>query len=105
MTTAQNGITKEQLNRVARTLKAVAHPLRLKIIEALEGGERTVGDLVEAVGAKPAITSQQLGLMRDRGVLEARRDGPHVYYRLANRHVLKVIRCIRQSCEAGSGKV
>jgi ArsR family transcriptional regulator len=87
-------------SRVARTLKAVAHPLRLRIIDLLEGGERSVGDIVEALGAKPAVTSQQLGLMRDRGVLEARREGNHVYYRIANRHVVNVIHCVRRSCRA-----
>jgi ArsR family transcriptional regulator len=96
-----NALSGEQLGKVARTLKAIAHPLRLKIIEILADGERSVGDLVAATGAKPAITSQQLGLMRDRGILAARRDGPHVYYRLANRHVLKVIHCVRQSCQSG----
>lgn len=94
-------IPREKLNQVARTLKAVAHPLRLRIIELLEGGERAVGDIVAALGAKPAIVSQQLGLMRDRGVLAARRDGPHVYYRIANRHVVKVIHCVRKSCDLG----
>ena len=94
-------LPKEKLNQVARTLKAVAHPLRLRIIELLEGGERAVGDIVAALGAKPAIVSQQLGLMRDRGVLAARREGPHVYYRIANRHVVKVIHCVRKSCDLG----
>ena len=91
-------LTKEKLERMARTLKAVAHPLRLRIIEALEDGERTVGDIVADAGAKPAITSQQLGMMRDRGILAARRDGPHVYYSIANRHVLDVIGCARRCC-------
>ncbi len=93
-------IPEEKRVRVARTLKAVAHPLRLQILDVLEGGERAVGAIVEATGAKPAITSQQLGLMRDRGVLEARREGVHVYYRIANRHVVDVIHCIRRSCRA-----
>jgi len=88
-------------NRVARTLKAVAHPLRLRIIDLLEDGERSVGEIVEALGAKPAVTSQQLGLMRDRGVLDARRDGNHVYYCIANRHVVDVIHCIRRLCRTG----
>jgi len=85
-------------DRVARMLKAVAHPMRLKILDVLEEGERSVGEIVEATGAKSAITSQQLGLMRDRGVLEARRDGNHVYYCIANRHVVEVVHCIRRSC-------
>jgi len=96
----KEGLSQDQLNRVARTLKAVAHPLRLRIIETLRSGEHSVGEIVQAVGAKPAFTSQQLGLMRDRGIVDCRRDGAHVYYRLANQHVLKVIQCIRRSCDA-----
>jgi len=88
----------EPWDRVARTLKALAHPYRLRIVDLLEDGERSVGDIVEALGAKPAITSQQLGLMRDRGVLAARREGNHVYYRIANVHIVHVIHCIRESC-------
>jgi len=96
--TPAKAIPYETWTRVARTLKAVAHPERLRIINLLEGGERSVGAIVGAAGAKPAITSQQLGLMRDRGVLAARREGNHVYYRIANPHVVQVIHCIRRSC-------
>ncbi len=88
----------ETWTRVARTLKAVAHPDRLRIIDLLERGEMSVGEIVEALGSRPAAVSQQLGLMRDRGVLAARRQGQHVYYRIANPHVVKVIHCIRASC-------
>jgi len=91
-------VSHETWVRVARTLKAVAHPERLRIIDLLETGERSVGEIVDALGAKAAVTSQQLGLMRDRGVLNARRDGNHVYYRIANPNVVQVIHCIRRSC-------
>lgn len=49
--------------------------------------------------AKPAITSQQLGLMKDRGVLASRREGNRVYYRVSSPNVVRVIRCIRMHCE------
>jgi DNA-binding transcriptional ArsR family regulator len=87
------------VERAARTLKAVAHPLRLRIIELLEDREMCVGDLIEALGAKPAITSQQLGMMKDRGVLSSRREGNRVYYRVSSPNVVRVIRCIRMHCE------
>jgi len=93
-------ISHEAWVRVARTLKALAHPERLRIIDLLETGERSVGDIVHALGAKAAVTSQQLGLMRDRGILDARREGNHVYYRIANPNVVQVIHCIRRSCRA-----
>ncbi|MBN1346375.1 MAG: winged helix-turn-helix transcriptional regulator [Phycisphaerae bacterium] len=87
------------MERVAHTLKAVAHPLRLRIIESLEHGELCVSELIDRLGAKPAITSQQLGLMKDRGVLESRRDGNRVYYRVSNPNVVRVIQCVRDHCD------
>jgi len=58
-----------------------------------------VGELIEALGTKPAVTSQQLGLMKDRGVLSCRREGNRVYYRVSNPSVVRVIQCIRDHCE------
>jgi len=87
------------LDRVAHTLKAVAHPLRLRIVELLEDDELCVSDLIKALGTKPAVTSQQLVLMKDRGVLASRRDGNRVYYRVSNPNVVRVIQCIRDHCD------
>jgi ArsR family transcriptional regulator len=95
----QNAIPRRQLDNAARMLKAVAHPLRLRILEALADGEKCVGDIVDATGAKPALTSQQLGLMRDRGLLDSRREGSHVYYRIARPPILKILDCVRRCCQ------
>lgn len=73
--------------------------MRLRIIQLLEDGEMCVGELIEALGTKPAVTSQQLGLMKDRGVLSCRREGNRVYYRVSNPSVVRVIQCIRDHCE------
>ena len=54
---------------VADVLKAVAHPVRLQIIEALEHGEKCVGDLVERLDIQQAAVSQQLGLMKDKDIV------------------------------------
>jgi len=85
---------------VAEVMKAGAHPVRLQIIELLETKEMCVGDIVKAVGGKQAITSQQLNMMRDRGVLSSRRDGAKVYYRIENKNIIKLLRCIDDHCEA-----
>lgn len=91
---------KELAIHAAEVLKAVAHPLRLQIVEALQDGERSVGDIVEAVGEKQAVTSQQLNMMKDRGVLASRRDGVKVFYRILNPHVTHVLYCVYNHCEA-----
>jgi len=101
-TPAGETIPPEMLERAAETLKAVAHPIRLRIVELLgRHGEMSVGELVEALAAKPAITSQQLGLMKGRRVLASRREGNKVYYRLANPNLLRIIECIRDHCKNG----
>jgi len=94
----------EAWNLAARTLKAVAHPTRLRIPDLLEGGECCVGEITQALGTKNATTSRQLGLMRDRGVLSARRRGNRVYDRIANPDLVEVVQCVRRSGRMKKGK-
>lgn len=85
--------------QVAEVLKAVAHPVRLQIIELLETKEMCVGDIVEALSGKQAVTSQQLNMMKDKGVLECRRDGTKVFYRIENKNVIKLLHCMYDHCK------
>ena len=85
---------------VAEVLKAVAHPVRLQIIELLEKKEMCVGSIAQALGGKQAITSQQLNMMRDKGVLECRRDGVKVYYRIGNKNVIRLLHCVYDHCNS-----
>ena len=90
-------IDPEVIRQAAEVLRAVAHPLRLQILELLEDGQpRCVGEIQEHLGAKQSVTSTQLALLRDRGVLSARRDGMQVFYSVVNPAVLQVIDCIRR---------
>jgi len=86
----------------AEVLKALAHPVRLQIVELLQAGEMRVGDIVEALGGKQAITSQQLNMMKAKGVLSCRRDGARVYYRIKNKNVIKLLHCIYDHCDRKS---
>ena len=89
----------ESAQRVAEVLKAVAHPVRLQIVAALEDKALCVADIMAAVGGKQAMTSQQLNMMRTRGVLEARRQGNRVFYSIANPNVIKLLDCMVHHCE------
>jgi len=91
---------KKVAEHVAEVMKAVGHPVRLQIIELLEKREMCVGDIVQALGGKQAITSQQLNMMRDKGVLGCRRDSTKVYYRIENKSVIKLLHCIYDHCRA-----
>lgn len=89
---------RELAIHAAEVLKAVAHPVRLLIVEALQDGERSVGQIISALGEKQAIISQQLNLMKDKGVLACRREGTKVYYRIRNPNVIRVLNCVYDHC-------
>lgn len=89
-------IDPARLVKAAAVLKCVAHPIRLRIVELLEDGEKTVGDLQAELGVTQSVTSQHLSQMRVRGLLAARRSGTQVYYGIANPDVVKVIHCVRR---------
>lgn len=84
--------------RMAAVLRAIAHPDRLQIIEILRNGEKCVNKIVERLGGTQSLTSQHLNLMTDKGVLARRRDGMRVYYRIANKDVLKILKCLYRHC-------
>ena len=66
----------EHIETAARALKAIAHPLRLKILCVLGGGEECVQDIVDAVGTSQSNISQHLAILRDKGILASRKDEP-----------------------------
>lgn len=89
-------LEQARIERAAAILKTVAHPLRLRIVELLESGEKSVNELKDLLGVTQPLTSQHLSQMRVRGVLGSRREGTLVYYSIANRDVVKIIHCIRR---------
>jgi ArsR family transcriptional regulator len=90
-------IDMETLERVAPIIRNVAHPLRLRILDYLDqqGEPRSVTSIIEITGAEQAIVSQQLRILRDQGVLTAKREGNFVLYSIADRSVLLLLECIR----------
>jgi len=96
--TRRTSIDAKVLAEAAEVIKCLGHPLRLRILEALEGGEKTVSELQEYAGASQAAVSQQLATMRARGVVRNRREGVHVYYRVSEPKVTAILGCIR-SCD------
>ena len=74
--------------------KALAHPIRVQIVEFLAGGERTVTEIAEYVGAKEANTSRHLAVLRSAGVLDSRKDGLNVYYDLRMPCLVNMFSCV-----------
>ena len=75
---------KKRCARVAVILKTLAHPQRLFILCCLAQGEATVSDLLAACGASQSLISQHLTRMRREGLVQARREGNFVHYRIAD---------------------
>lgn len=87
---------KEHIETAARALKAISHPLRLKILCVVGDQEVCVQDIVEAVGTSQSNISQHLAILRDKGVLHTRKDANRVYYRVADQRTLQLIGLMRE---------
>ena len=87
-------IEDDSLEKMAETLKAIAHPVRLQIVNILMHGERSVGELVRTLGTKQSLTSQQLSILKSRGVLKSRRNGNVVFYSLRNNGIKNIMASI-----------
>ncbi len=93
-----NELTIEQLEKAANMLKAIAHPIRIAILNYLEDGKkRTVTEIHEKIGIEQSTASHHLGILRDRGVLTANRDGKNSYYSIKHEKLGTLIDCIN-SC-------
>jgi DNA-binding transcriptional ArsR family regulator len=92
-----NLITKEEdIHLASRSLKAMAHPLRLKILCILGAStEVSVQDIVDQVGTSQSNISQHLSILRDKGILVSRKDANKVYYRIGDPKILHLIGSMR----------
>jgi len=81
----------EDIDRASRSLKAMSHPLRLKILCTLRDKEVSVQDIVDNVGTSQSNISQHLAILRDKGILASRKDANRVYYRVGDARTLRLI--------------
>ena len=86
----------EHIETAARALKSIAHPLRLKILCVLGENEICVQDIVDTVGTSQSNISQHLAILRDKGVLQTRKDANRVYYRVGDQRTLQLIVLMRE---------
>lgn len=82
------------LERAAECLRVLAHPHRLRIVQILLQGTRTVGELAEACGIAGPPASEHLRLMQRCGFLDHVKTGRRVYYRVAEPHLRDLLACI-----------
>ena len=81
-------------DRASEFLKSMANPQRLRILCLIMDGERPVGEIAEAIGANQSSVSQNLALMRREGLVAPRRDGQTIYYRIAEKKLVKVLKLL-----------
>lgn len=82
---------EEDIERASRSLKAMSHPLRLRILCILGDQELSVQEIVECVGTSQSNISQHLAILRDKGILASRKDANRVFYRVGDARTLRLI--------------
>jgi DNA-binding transcriptional ArsR family regulator len=91
--------SEQLLQRIADRLKAMADPMRLRILHSLQEGERCVTDILGEVGGSQANVSKHLSVLRRVGLVDCRREGVNVYYRIEDPAVFGICRSVCDSLE------
>ena len=84
------------LKRQAEILKAIAHPLRIAIIEFLKDGQQCVCDIAKYLGSERSNVSRHLSVMVNAGILESRKEGLNVMYKLKASCIFEFLSCLKK---------
>ena len=95
-TSKRKGLMPELSQFKAEFFKALAHPLRIRIIDALRGGEVGVNDLSTRLGVEQTTLSQQLAILRSRNLVEGRKNGSNVFYSVRDPAIFRLLDVARQ---------
>ncbi len=102
-----NQTHRMELDRRADVISALAHTSRLIIVEELEDGDRSVGELTEAIGSDMSTVSRHLSVLRSAGIVSSSRDGNRIIYHLLTPCVSSFFSCVQrvidesESCSRG----
>lgn len=83
-------------NFKAEFFRALAHPLRISILDELREGELTVNEISQKFEIEPANASQQLAVLRNKNIVTARKEGANVYYSVTDKTVFKLLDVARE---------
>lgn len=86
--------TMAALAEAAECLRALAHPVRLRMVQLLLQGRYTVGELAQDCGIPDNVASENLRFMQRCGFLASDRDGRCIYYRVAEPHLKNIMACV-----------
>ncbi len=98
--TKMKSLNPESLQKASKMLKAMAHPLRVAILNLLSENDRlTVTEIHQALKIEQSTTSHHLGILKDKGVLNSEREGKNSYYFLQNNNLKHIIECLNNCTE------
>jgi ArsR family transcriptional regulator, virulence genes transcriptional regulator len=88
-------LTPGQLEKASNMLKAIAHPIRIAILNHLEDGKKlSVSQLHNLLKIEQSTTSHHLGIMKDKGILNSKREGKKIFYYIKDESFNKIIDCV-----------
>ena len=95
-------VSDEQIEKAAEVFRVMSAPMRLRIISSLCGGEKNVGELLVQIDTTQPNMSQHLNTLYLAGVLDKRRDGVQIYYRIVNNNIVNICRAVCKQTEIES---
>lgn len=88
-------VDDKHVQEIAKLLKTMSHPIRLKILCLLQDKEMTVGDIHKEVQTTNANVSQHLSILRNQGIISFRKDANFIYNRISEDRVMELIKHMR----------
>ena len=88
---------EENIERASKALKAMGHPLRLKILCVIGDRELPVMDIVEQVGTSQSNVSQHLDILREKDIIASRREGSRILCKVKNPDLLNLMNAMQQT--------
>ncbi|QCU90814.1 ArsR/SmtB family transcription factor [Thiomicrorhabdus sediminis] len=96
--TDPNFIMKEEnINKASKALKAMGHPLRLKILCVIGEKELPVMDIVNKVGTTQSNISQHIDILREKEIITSRRDGSRILCKVRDHNILQLMEAMQQT--------
>jgi DNA-binding transcriptional ArsR family regulator len=87
----------EKLEQAASKLRAMAHPMRIAIIDILhDGNQMSVTDIYKKLKIEQAAASHHLNILKNKGVLASRRDGKKIFYSIKNQVLTEIVDCLNR---------
>ncbi|MCF8366892.1 MAG: metalloregulator ArsR/SmtB family transcription factor [Bacteroidales bacterium] len=90
----------DKLEAAASKLRAIAHPMRIAVIDLLHDRELSVTEIYKRLNIEQASASHHLNILKSKGVLNSKRNGKKIYYSLKSQTLIEIIDCINRCNES-----